>query len=141
MYYLYNVYLYLYKFVSLWVGVYTYVFVVVCFLWLIHSNIFVFFPRLRFSLIFILTWGTTMKLRLFCPFCTIPAILDTIHICLQQYLNFNFYILTFNQFVCLFFFLLRLIFDIINLQFYYRIFQVLYSFLWFVFMAKWNLLT
>ena len=61
-----------------------------------------FFPRLSFSLIFVLTWGTTKKIRRFCPFCAILAIVDAIHICLQYYFNFTFYILTFNQFVYLF---------------------------------------
>ena len=44
----------------------------------------------NFSLSFVLTWGTTMKIRRFSPFWTIPAIVDAIHIYLQWYFNFNF---------------------------------------------------
>ena len=55
------------------------------------------------SLIFVLTWGTTMKLRRFCAFCAIAVIVDAIHICLQR-LYFNFSFLDFN-FLIFFFYL------------------------------------
>ena len=46
-------------------------------------SMFMFFSRLLLSIIFVLTWGTTMKIRRFCPFCAIPAIAYAIHIFLQ----------------------------------------------------------
>ena len=102
--------------------------------------LFCFFSRLPFSLIFVLTWGTTMTIRHFCPFCAIPAIADAIHILSAvilslQLLYFNF--LTSLCFVCfsfiiIIFVLLRLIFRFNK----FVIFQFLYSCLWFVFMAK-----
>ena len=42
-----------------------------------------FFSPLPFSLFFVLTWGITMKIRRFCPFYAIPAIVNDIHICLR----------------------------------------------------------
>ena len=53
----------------------------VVFLLLIHSHVF--FPHLLFPLIFVLIWETTMKIRRFCPFSAILAIVDAIRICLQ----------------------------------------------------------
>ena len=102
---------------------------------LTHLFSCLFFRRFHFSLIFVLTWGITMKIRRSGPFCAIPVIADAIHICLQNCFNPNYYILTFSQFVCLFvffFFLLRLIFRFNK----FVIFQTFYSFLWLVFMAK-----
>ena len=112
-----NVYLYVNMFVCLWVCVYfIHVSLDQCvFLCLIHSHVCVcvcvFFLLLLLlsrlpSLIFVLTWGTTMKLRRFCAFCAITVIVDAIHICLQR-LYFNFSFLDFNFLI--FFFLLRLI--------------------------------
>ena len=43
----------------------------------IHSHVF--FSRLPFSLIFVLTRGTTMKIMRFCPFHENPAIVHDIH--------------------------------------------------------------
>ena len=100
-----NVYLYVNMFACLWVCVYfIHVNLDQCvFLCLIHSHVCVcvcvFFLLLLLSrlpsLIFVLTWGTTMKLRRFCAFCAIAVIVDAIHICLQR-LYFNFSFLDFN---------------------------------------------
>ena len=85
--------LFIYMFKCPWVCIYTYALYQCIFLWLVHSQVvvlfflfvcFIFcFPSLPLSLIFILSWGTTMKIRWFCPFCAIPANDDAIQICLQ----------------------------------------------------------
>ena len=95
-----------------------------------------FFSRSPFSFIFVLAWGTTMKIRRFWPFCFPSHSLCYYHICLQEYFKFNFYILNFNHFVCLFVclfvcFLLGCYLHLTN----FIIFQALHSFLWLVFMV------
>ena len=59
----------IYVCVSMGVCIYTHMDINVCvFLWIIHCHVFLFFfffPRLHFSLILILTWGTTMKIKRF----------------------------------------------------------------------------
>ena len=84
-----NVYMWIYVSVFTNVCIYTYGYILVCFpLTYPFSCCFLFlflflFSHLPFSFIFILTWGTTMKIRRFFPFCAILAFVDAIHICLQ----------------------------------------------------------
>ena len=73
--------IFIYVSMSVGVCIYTYAYILMCFPWFIHSHVF--FSRLPFSLIFVLTWGTAIKIMHFCPFCANPAIADAIHICLQ----------------------------------------------------------
>ena len=67
------IYIYIYKYIYIWIYVSVFSFD-------IHSHVF--FSRLPFSLVFFRIW-TTMKIRHFCPFCAISAIVGAIHICLQ----------------------------------------------------------
>ena len=91
----------LYRFICPWVCVCIYIWIYInVFLWFIHFHVF--FSHSPFSLIFVLTWGNTMEIRRFCPFCAISVIADAIHICLQWYFIFNFHILT-SLFVCFLF--------------------------------------
>ena len=105
-----------------------------CFVFFVLFFLFVcFLPSFHCSLISVLTWGTTMKIRLFRPFCAISANVHDAHICLQYYFNFNF--LTVCLFICLFvclFFSLKLIFRFRK----FCIFQALFSFFWLVFTVK-----
>ena len=70
-----------YVYMPVGVFIYTYACTLVCFPSTYPFSCF--FSCLPFSLIFVLTWGTTMKIRRFCRFCAMPAIVDAIHICLQ----------------------------------------------------------
>ena len=99
------IYIYIYMFKCAWVSVYIHIYTYACILvyFFFDSFILKFFSYLSLSLIFVLTWGTTMKVRRFCPFCTIPTNVDTICICLQYFFNFNFCISTFNQFFFFFY--------------------------------------
>ena len=84
------------------VCVYTYGYILMCFSLtcpFIHSHIF--FPRLPFSLIFVKTWGTTVKIRHVCSFFTIPYIVGAVDILSTVIFNFSFFTLTFQP-VCFF---------------------------------------
>ena len=111
----------LYMFVCLWVCVYIQMGIYYC-CFLLTYPFSCFFPSLPFSLIFVLTCGTTMKIRRFFPFCAIPVILLLmlfIFVCSNISTSaFIFSLLTS-------FFLLRLIFRFNK----FVIFQVSYSFL------------
>ena len=121
----------IYVFVSVDMCMYTCGYILVIFHLVYPFPFFCFLFTLSFH--FVLTWGTTMKIKLFCPFWAIRAIVYAIHICLQSHFKFNSYTLTFSPvFLFSFFFVLRLI----SLFGKFLNFHLVYSFLWFVFMAK-----
>ena len=62
--------------INLFAGVFRYI--LLCFPLIYPSSCIFFFPRLPFSLIFVLTRETTMKIWRFCPFEVIAAIVDAI---------------------------------------------------------------
>ena len=95
--------IYVYLFVCPWVCVYIYI--------RMYTSVFFFdlpiypfsyiFPCLPFSLIFVKTWGTTVKIRRVCSFFTIPYIVGAVDILSTVIFNFSFFTLTFQP-VCFF---------------------------------------
>ena len=81
------VYMYIYIYICIYIYIHTYThtyaYILVCFpltYWFSCLFVIVVVFLLFF---FVLTWGTTMKIRHFCSFYAIPAIVDAIHIGLQ----------------------------------------------------------
>ena len=70
-----------YVYILIRVCIFNYGYILVCFPLTYPFSCF--FPCLPFFLIFFLTWQTTLKIRGFCPFCTISVIVDAIRICLH----------------------------------------------------------